>query len=485
MTGSPDLDRARRARDLEALAGGLELDVLVVGGGVTGAGVALDAASRGLRVALLERRDLANGTSRWSSKLAHGGLRYLTRGQIGVAWESARERAILMDRTAPHLVRPLPMMLPLTADVRPHAGVALETGIRLGDRLRFAARTSRHRLPPTRRISAEEARRWAPELRAGGLRGALLHWDGQLEDDARLVVALARTAAAHGARVVTYCSVSDDGAKARDELTGSEFDVHARHVVWATGVWTPTVDLVPSRGSHLLVRAERLGDPRAAVSVGVPGSFGRFVFAVPRPDGLVLVGLTDEPHAGSIPDAPEVSPGEETFLLETLSRALDVPLGPADVVGRFAGLRPLLAGADPARPSADLSRRHAVIRDGDQVTVVGGKLTTYRRMAQEAVDLLSDRPCRTHRLALVGAGAVPGGVPARLARRYGAEAGRVAGLGTEAVVPGVPLLRGEVRFAAHAEGALCADDVVHRRSRAGLVDEWSAALEGLGLGVPA
>jgi glycerol-3-phosphate dehydrogenase len=480
MTGGSRLHAARRTRDLEFLAGGGEVDVLVVGGGVTGAGVALDAASRGLSVALLERRDLANGTSRWSSKLAHGGLRYLTRGQVGVAWESARERAILMDRTAPHLVRALPMLVPLTRDVAPGAGALMETGIRVGDRMRALAGTSRRRLPPTRRVTAEEARRWAPGLAPDGLRGAILHWDGQLEDDARLVVAIARTAAAHGARIVTYCTSLDGGARARDELSGAGFEVRARHVIMATGVWTAGV--TPSRGSHLLFGAERLGDPRAAVSVQVPGTIGRFVFALPRPDGLVLAGLTDEPYEGDgIPDAPDVTAGEERFLLETLSRALGRPLAAEDVVGRFAGLRPLLPGHGA---TADLSRRHSVTRDGDTVTVVGGKLTTYRRMAQDAVDAISDVPCRTHHLPLVGAGVTPGGVPTRLVRRYGAEATQVAMLGTDPVAPGIPALTGELRFAVEAEGALTVEDVLDRRLRLGLVPAWRTTALGSGLAVP-
>ncbi len=204
---SSRLDARRRAEDLATLADGQTVDVLVVGGGITGVGVALDAASRGLSVALLEREDLASGTSRWSSKLAHGGLRYLAQGDVGVAWESAAERAILVDRTAPHLVRALPQVMALHEGVSATSGGLYEVGIRLGDGLRMAARTSGRRLPRARRISAAEALRWVPALDAHTLRGALLSWDGQLEDDARLVVALARTAAAHGARILTHAPV--------------------------------------------------------------------------------------------------------------------------------------------------------------------------------------------------------------------------------------------------------------------------------------
>ncbi|MEA2396007.1 MAG: glycerol-3-phosphate dehydrogenase, partial [Solirubrobacteraceae bacterium] len=178
------LSAARRATDLAALAGGEVVDVLVVGGGITGAGVALDAASRGLSVALLERRDLAHGTSRWSSKLVHGGLRYLAQGDVALAWESARERAILMDVSAPHLVRALPILMPLHAGTPRAAAATAHAGMRIGDGMRALARTSRRRLPRARRAGAEEAWRYAPALRRDGLRGALLGWDGQLEDDA-------------------------------------------------------------------------------------------------------------------------------------------------------------------------------------------------------------------------------------------------------------------------------------------------------------
>jgi len=526
-TAASHLTAARRAADLAWLADGGTVDVLVVGGGITGVGVALDAVTRGLSVVLVERGDLATGTSRWSSKLAHGGLRYLAHGQVGVAWESARERGLLADVIAPHLVRALPQVTPV---VGPRAvPAAIAAGVRAGDAMRALAGTSGRRLPRMRRVSAAEARLWAPALDPRGLRGALLHWDGQLEDDARLVVAVARTAAAHGARIVTYAEAVElhrDGATVRDRSPhgaapdADTFPIRARHVVNATGVWAAGlvdgIALRPSRGAHLLVRADRLGDPRAALNVPVPGRFGRFVFALPRPDGLVLVGITDEPHDGPIPDAPVPTPDEERFLLQTLSGALDRPIGPDDVVGRFAGLRPLLDDGDGGR-SADVSRRHLVVEDPGTgvVTVVGGKLTTYRRMAQDAVDRVVARPdvdagpCRTDRLPLVGAPVVdrrrhttadgPGGagriagdddhatdgdatgaasVPARLVRRFGAEAPAVAALADgdpsllRPVADGVPVLGVEVLAAVRWEGATTVDDVLDRRTRLGLVPAW-------------
>jgi glycerol-3-phosphate dehydrogenase len=498
-SASDSLNAARRAAELEALAGGAVVDVLVVGGGITGAWVALDAASRGLSVALVERGDLAQGTSRWSSKLAHGGLRYLAHGQVGLAWESAQERAVLMDVSAPHLVRAMPFAIPLGAQVGRATGTKLEAGIRVGDRLRALAGTSRRRLPPVRRISAEEARRLAPALCARELRGALLHWDGLIEDDARLVLAVARTAAAFGARILTYTRVSAlgaEGATVHDERGRASFELRARHVVNATGVWAGELSggiaLRPSKGAHLLVPAAALGDPRAAVNVpvkdGVDGG-SRFVFAVPRPDALVMIGITDEPFDGSVPDVPEVTPAEERFLLESVSRVLERPLTHADVVGRYAGMRPLLAGASD-EATADLSRRHAVIEHEGILTVVGGKLTTARRMAQDAVDRLVARPgvrvvdaCATRRLPLVGAGpaASAGDMPPALVRRYGAEAPRVAALAHEdpallaPLAPGVPVSRAELRFAVAHELALTVEDLLDRRTRLGLVPERRAA----------
>jgi glycerol-3-phosphate dehydrogenase len=493
------LNRPRRDADVEALADGTGVDLLVVGGGVTGAGVALDAASRGLSVALLERRDLANGTSRFSSKLAHGGLRYLAKLQFGVAWESARERATLADVTAPHMVRALPQLTPVYGRFPRPDALALAAGIRMGDAMRALSGTSRQRLPGARHIGAEEVRLWMPSVKMAGLRGAILSWDGQLEDDARLVVALARTAAAYGARICTYCHVSaltEGGALARDVISGHELEVRARHVINATGAWSAGlvegIELRPSKGAHVLVEAERLGSPRAMLTVPVPGRFGRFVFAVPRPDGLVLVGLTDEPHEGEIPDSPPVTAKEEQFLLQTISLALDHPLQNGDVVGRYAGLRPLLDSGHNGS-TADLSRRHAVIEDQvtRALTVVGGKLTTYRLMAEEAVDRIVARPgvtagaSRTASLPLVGAPSrptgAPPGVPPRLWRRFGTEALQLMALADEGprwlepIAPELPALAIEARAAIEREGALTADDILDRRLRLGLVPSWYEA----------
>jgi len=453
------LGAARRKRELAALAGGEAVDVLVVGGGIVGAWVALDAATRGLSVALVERGDLAQGTSRWSSKLAHGGLRYLAHGDVGVAWESARERAILIDVSAPHLIRPLPFLIPLGGQVDRAAGAKLEIGLRLGDVLRAAAGTSRHRLPRARRVSAEEARRLAPGLSDRGLRGALLHWDAQIEDDARLVLDVARTAAAHGARILTYVEATalrPDGASVRDMLgDGGAAEIRARHVVNATGVWAGeltggAVRLRPSKGSHLLLPAAALGEPRAAINAPLPDSSSRFTFAVPRTDGLVMVGITDAPFDGPIPDVPRVDADEEGFLLTSIGRVLARAPTSADVIGRFAGLRPLLAGEDDdGAATADLSRRHAVIEHDGILTVVGGKLTTARRMAQDALDRVAPgASCVTHRIRLAGADRPRGDLSAQM------------------------------RFAVEHELALTVDDLLDRRTRLGLVPERrGAALE--------
>ena len=493
MIPSSSLNAARRTAELERVADGETVDVVVVGGGVTGVGVALDCASRGLSVALLERRDLAHGTSRWSSKLVHGGLRYLESGDVELAWESARERAILMRRTAPHLIHALPFVIGLDESMDARKAARTRAGLRIGDALRAASGLRVRDLPASRSISSHEARRLAPALRSHGLRGSLLNWDGQLEDDARLVVAIARTAAAHGARILTYTQVDSlrsDGVEAHDVRTGERFGVRARHVVVAAGVWSGAlsagVELRPSKGSHILVNSERLGDPRAAVTVPVPEERSRWVFSIPRGDGLVAIGLTDAAFQGPIPDEPRVDAAEEAELLGLASRALDVPLTPDDVVGAYAGFRPLLAGREGA--TADLSRRHAVLEDPETgaLTVVGGKLTTYRKMAEDVVDRVLARPgvvarpCVTARLALVGTGPEVD-APARLARRYGSEAGAVIAMADgrpellEPLASGVGVCGAELRWAMAHELALSLDDLLERRTRLGLVPARKAA----------
>ncbi|MGH3713812.1 MAG: FAD-dependent oxidoreductase [Micromonosporaceae bacterium] len=478
------LNADRRARELAALAVAGTVDVLVIGAGVTGAGVALDAASRGLSVALVDKHDLAYGTSRWSSKLVHGGLRYLASGSVGIAYESAVERGILMRHTAPHLVRPFPQLIPLLPGVD---APLIRAGHIAGDLLRRAAGTPGRLLPRSRRITAAETRRYAPTVRPDGLRGGLLGWDGQLYDDARLVLALARTAAAHGAYVLTRCGaeqVTGDGAVLRDQLTGERVDLTARAVVNAAGVWAgelaPGIALRPSRGSHLVFDQAAFGGLTAGLTAPVPGSRSRFVFALPAPGGRVYVGLTDEDAPGPIPDEPQPTEAEIDFLLDTVNTVLAVPLSRSDIRGGFAGLRPLLDTG--AGRTADVSRRHAVITAPDGlVTVIGGKLTTYRRMAEDALDAVLARhgvdagPCRTRRLPLVGAGPIVAPAPPRLIARYGSEAAAVL---TEAgddpaqlrpIADGIETTPAELRYAVRHEGALDLGDLLDRRTRIGLV----------------
>ncbi|GAB3870293.1 FAD-dependent oxidoreductase [Kibdelosporangium lantanae] len=439
--------------------------------GVTGAGVALDAAARGLSVALVEANDLAHGTSRWSSKLVHGGLRYLAHGDIALAYESAVERGIIMTTTAPHLTRTLPQLIPLHDTISRRQEAIILTGLHLGGLLRRAARTPKALLPGPRRIPTAEALALAPGLRKDGLRGGLLAFDGQLIDDARFVIALARTAAGMGARIITRAralNIDRTSAEVEDTLTGTRFEIHANRVINATGVWAgqlvPSVKLRPSRGSHIVVSGE--GFTGTSLTVPVPGSGNRFVLVLPQLDGRVYVGLTDEP-VDDIPDVPTAPESDVEFLLRTASSVLERDLTRDDVLGSYAGLRPLL---EAEGASADLSREHAVLTAPNGVlTIVGGKLTTYRRMAADAVDAtgLTTRPSPTRNLPLVGAGPVPAGAPGRLVARYGSEAGLVAQGDLTEVHPGVTAA--EVAWAVAHEGALCVEDVVDRRTRVGLV----------------
>ena len=488
------LNNARRTADLDALGDGRTVDLVVIGGGITGAGIALDAAGRGLSVVLVEKHDLAFGTSRWSSKLVHGGLRYLASGDIGIARRSAVERGILMSRNAPHLVQAMPQLVPLLPAMSRSQRALVRVGFLAGDALRALARTPTSILPRPRRIGAAEAVAMAPTVRRDGLDGALLNYDGQLIDDARLVVAVARTAAQHGARILTRVAASEaTGSSVRltDTLSGQSIDLAARAVINAAGVWAAEVDqsikLRPSRGTHLVFDAASLGNPTAALTIPIPGETNRFVFAMPEQLGRVYLGLTDEESPGPIPDVPESTPEEIDFLLVTVNTALQTALTVADVRGAYAGLRPLIDSG--GGKTADLSREHAVLEsDSGLFSVVGGKLTEYRYMAEDALDRavaarrLHAGPCRTRNLPLVGApanpgvaGGIPDGIPPSLVARYGAESADVVGSAscehpTAPAVEGLDVTRAEFEFAVTHEGALDVGDILDRRTRIGLVD---------------
>jgi glycerol-3-phosphate dehydrogenase len=490
---STALNAARRTADLTALGDGEQVDVVVIGGGITGAGIALDAATRGLSVVLVEKHDLAFGTSRWSSKLVHGGLRYLATGNVGIARRSAVERGILMTRNAPHLVKAMPQLVPLLPSMNGASRALVRFGFTAGDGLRRLAGTPASTLPRSRRVAAARAVELVPTVRRDGLDGALLAYDGQLIDDARLVVAVARTAAQHGARILTRVAASEaTGTSVRltDQLTGEAIDVSALAVINATGVWAgdvdPSIRLRPSRGTHLVFDAALFGNPVAALTVPIPGETNRFVFAMPEQLGRVYLGLTDEDAPGPIPDVPEPTPGEVAFLLDTVNTALAVALGPDDVIGAYAGLRPLIDTGEGR--TADVSREHAVVESTNGVlSVIGGKLTEYRYMAEDVLDRavplrgLSATACRTRNLPLVGApanpvSAVPPRVdlPSSLVARYGAEAPNVVARSTcerpnALVAEGIDVIRAEFEYATTHEGALSVDDILDRRTRIGLV----------------
>jgi glycerol-3-phosphate dehydrogenase len=389
------------------------------------------------------------------------------------------------------------MLMPLTPDIGRVQAALARSGIRAGDLLRLAARTRRETLPRPRRIGVTETLTLAPVVRRKGLRGAILSWDGQLEDDVRLVLAVARTAASHGAHVHTRVRVSDpvgDGAVLTDTRTGESRTIRARTVINATGVWAgtlvPEIRLRPSRGTHLVLRKDTLPGVRCAVMAPVPGASNRFVFALPQPDQTFYVGLTDEEVEGEIPDVP-VPPEEDIdFLLGVINSVLQSEVRRDQVVGAYAGLRPLL---DTGTTTADLSRKHAVlVSTTGVVTVVGGKLTTYRQMAEDAVDKavaaarIDAGPCHTRSLPLLGAAShqeLAGlTAPARLVRRFGTEAAAVladavavTGLGeAELLAPiaaTLPATLAELVFGITHEGATTVEDLLDRRTRIGLVPE--------------
>jgi glycerol-3-phosphate dehydrogenase len=478
-----------RARALERLASET-FDVLVVGGGITGAGVALDAASRGLRTALVERDDFGSGTSSRSSKLVHGGLRYLSQGDYRLVAQALAERQRLL-RNAPHLVRPLPFLVPAYGSRSKMRAVSSALwlydatgGFRIG---------ALHR-----RLSVDEALRHAPGLRPDGLAGAHLYLDAHA-DDARLALAVVRTAVLdHRAAAANHAPVTEllrgDGGRltgARVEADGRTLDVRAGVVVNAAGVWADEVradggrSIRPAKGVHITLPAGLVGTDVALV-LTVP-SDGRSIFVVPWPGtDRVYVGTTDTDYDGPL-DHPECTADDVGYLLDGLNAALASAVTPADVVGTWAGLRPLVAGdGGPKRGrSADLSRRHRVQRSSDGlVTITGGKLTTYRAMAEDTVDEVGVAlgrdvtPSRTPRLALHGADGAggDGGGGEHLRARHGTDARVVAAMVEahptlgEPLVAGLPYLRAEAVYAARYEMARTVDDVLARRTRSLVLD---------------
>jgi len=466
-----------RERNLERLASE-SFDLLVVGGGITGAGVAFDAASRGLKVALVERADFASGTSSRSSRFVHGGLRYLAHGELGLVRESLAERTELR-RMAPYLVRPVLFMLPVPRRAPRRLGGSLGAAMLLYDVLggrRFNGRRAR--------ATTGQAHARSPALAPQHLERAHLYWEATV-DDARLTLTVARTAAQHGAVLATRCSVIGlDGNEARceDRLGGRELLLRARCIVNAAGVWSDrvralqpggaTIDIRPAKGVHLAVpRTLVPGD--AALMLPLGG--GRFVFTCPW--GVVtLIGTTDSDYDGPL-DAAAPEEDEIAELLGRINPWLERPLERSDVVGAYAGLRPL-----PAREgsTADLSRRHRLSASGPLVTIAGGKLTTWRKMVAETVDFAAERvlgeripSTRTTELTLDGTGPSAPGVPAHLHERYGAHAADVLALAREQdldrpLVEGLPYLEAEVAYAARHEMAATVDDVLDRRTRASI-----------------
>jgi glycerol-3-phosphate dehydrogenase len=488
-------------------------DVLVIGGGVTGAGVALDAASRGLRTALVERDDFASGTSSKSSKLVHGGLRYLQNGDVRLVYEALHERQRLL-RNAPHLVKVLPFLIPVFTG---KGGIIPRQVARaLGSAMWMYDLTGGLRIGKVhRRLKEADARAHMPTL-ADRLAWAYLYYDAQT-DDARLTLTLARTAALDfGATVVNHAAVTGLD-KQGDRVVGAHVDtgdgqvtVAARAVVNATGVWADDVRALdegthpdtirPAKGIHVSVPWHKVRNDIAAV-IPVPRD-RRSVFVVPWPgnDGTVggpgsvtYIGTTDTDYDGDVDD-PQCTAEDVAYLLDAVNHSLSEPLDESDVLGTWAGFRPLVNDAGSSR-TADMSRRHRVqTSSGGLVTVIGGKLTTYREMAQDAVDAAvqaMDDPdarhagrSRTRKLRLRGA---DGWEQAReqdrhLAERYGGEASVIAAMIAaepelgEPLVPGLPYRRAEAVYAVRYEMATTLDDVLSRRTRARLRDRAAAAL---------
>jgi glycerol-3-phosphate dehydrogenase len=499
-----------------------EFDVVVVGGGITGAGVALDAATRGYSVALLERADFASGTSSRSSKLVHGGLRYLQNFDLGLVREALLERQ-LMVTLAPHLVRPLPMVVPAFEGARPDrlVGVGLNLyDVMSVDRDRLRSRRGRRsrsgRAPddgmkdgeswsPERHrvISGEEVLELLPALAAREPTSGYLFYDCQT-DDVRLVLTVLGEAERFGAvctnRVDVVGLLEQDGrahgVRAVDGESGEPFEVRAANVVNATGVWADELRpqelhdeaelprIRPSRGTHITLRHDDLPVNGGAI---VPAGAGRTIFALPWL-GHTLVGTTDNDYEGPL-DHVKPSPEDVGYLLDAVNAFFGSDIGPERLTGAFAGVRPLISTGDPKK-SVDISRKAELYETSSgMITITGGKLTTWRRMAKMTVDRLVERdardaPCRTQEIPLgqaIDVEELPPveGVPAEsyqaLASRYGYAAHEVLALANErgelaqAIVPGLPDLLAEVVLAARREQARSIGDVLLRRTRLGLL----------------
>jgi glycerol-3-phosphate dehydrogenase len=518
-----------RSDALEAL-GGEPFDVVVIGGGITGAGVALDAASRGYSVALVERDDYASGTSSRSSKMVHGGLRYLRNFDLGLVREALLERQLMVE-LAPHLVYPTPFLVPTLGEARRdwRIGIGLNmydvmatTRVGQGRRERQAReRASRERAAREqaesdywapdrhRTIPGEEAAKLIPALAPRDPKEAYLFYDCQT-DDARLVLTVLGEAErfgavfSNGAEVVEL--ISDNGSAAgvvcTDAESGERFEVRAASVVNATGVWADRIRpeeilaeeevprIAPSRGTHVTIPLEKL--PLTEAACIVPAGEERTIFALPW-YGRALIGTTDGDYDG---DIAHVQPSGEDidYLLGAVNSFFGLELGRADISGAYAGVRPLISTGDP-RKSVDISRRAELYETSSGLlTITGGKLTTWRRMAKQVVDRMVERegreaPCRTTEIPLgmpasegdlqtppgLSEGDLPDGFRELLAFRYGHAARNVLKLAAERpelagpMVPGQPDLLAEAVIAARLEQARSVADVLLRRTRLGLL----------------
>ncbi len=490
------------------------LDVVVIGGGITGAGVALDAASRGYSVGLVEQADFASGTSSRSTKLIHGGIRYLAKGQMHLVREALHERTVLL-RLAPWLVRPQPFLIPLYGHLRRPLGVRVPFTLRrlapLGVRIGLWGYDRFARSGPLahRRVSRDEVGQLAPGLVREGLQAAYIYYDART-DDVRLTLTVLATSRRYGASTGNYARVCEflyrsariTGVRIEDRLTGQIHEVAARHVVNATGIWServaeldapPPMRIRHSKGIHLVLQKGCLASD---TSVVIPETDdGRLLFLTPWV-GHMLLGTTDDPYAGPL-DAPEATAGEIVYLLEHANRYLRPPVGPDKIAGLYAGLRPLIASRDAA-PS-NLSREHAVVTSpSGLISIVGGKLTSYRKMAEDTVDEIvrrdgEYRPCRTASLALAGtegweeareelaASGLRADQQEHLIVAYGARVQEILAIAKETadlrlpLTPDEPVLSAEVLYACRAEMCVSLEDFMFLRSRLSIVAEDAGA----------